>query len=436
VKELVQKIRAKIQCRGTIPFHDFMQMALYCPVYGYYEKESDIIGASGDYFTSPSVGPLFGQLLAFQFSEWLECPEIAQSAPLGVHPSVLNLNPNPAPDRAGSPCRSQKERAGERRPPLYQIVEAGAHDGALASDILTWIRQHRPGLFDRLEYWIIEPSAFRRSRQQETLVNFGGKVQWAEGFTPPASAATQHAPVLHSAFDEGGTRNTQQHPIRNTQYAIRSSLFSGLIFSNELLDAFPVHRLGWDAKDHSWFEWGVEWKADQFVWSHMPQLSPEAASFEPDLPGELLDILPDDFTTEVSPAASEWWRKAANSLNHGKLLAIDYGLEAAEFFLPERAQGTLRSYHRHRPMAELLANPGEQDLTANVNFSALKEVGESCGLITEPLQTQAQLLTDIFSRLADSTSPSWTQQQTRQFQTLTHPDHLGRAFRVFIHKRI
>src|SRR5205807_8634557 len=129
--------------------------------------------------------------------------------------------------------------------------------------------------------------------------------------------------------------------------------FHGLIFSNELLDAFPVHRLGWDAKKRSWFEWGVESKADQFVWSRMPRLSPEAASFEPNLPGKLLDVLPDGFTTEVSPAASEWWRQAANSLGRGRLLAIDYGLEADEFFAPERAQGTLRGYHRHHSMVEL-----------------------------------------------------------------------------------
>src|SRR5437660_2873292 len=126
-----------------------MQMALYCPVYGYYEKESDIIGASGDYFTSASVGPLFGQLLAFQFSEWLECPEIAQPAPLGVHPLGL-------------------------------IVEAGAHDGILARDILTWIQQYRPSLFERLEYSIIEPSEFRRARQEQTLAAFTGKVHWTE----------------------------------------------------------------------------------------------------------------------------------------------------------------------------------------------------------------------------------------------------------------
>ena len=392
MKELVQKIRAEIKFHGAITFHDFMQMALYCPVYGYYEKESDIIGVSGDFFTSPAVGSLFGQLLAFQFSEWLET---AQSPLLGVHPLEYSSG-------SAQPVGPSAPREGQ---PLNQIVEAGAHDGILAKDILTWIQQYRPRLFERLQYWIIEPSAFRRLRQQQTLAAFAGKIHWVDALPS----------------------------IRTTPYAIRNTL----IFSNELLDAMPIHRLGWDAKTRRWFEWGVTSKDDQFIWIRMPAVSPQLAGFEPNIPAQLRDVLPDGFTTEVSPAASAWWRDAADSLDRGKLLTIDYGLEADEFFLPERTKGTLRAFFRHHPADDLLANPGEQDLTAHVNFSALKEAGESCGLVTEGLQTQAQFLTGIFAKLSQSKEhlPDWTEQQTRQFQTLTHPDHLGRAFRVFIQNR-
>src|SRR3954470_24999662 len=103
MQEVAEKIRHEIHFRGVIPFSAFMEQALYCPVYGFYEKEGDIIGRRGDFYTSPSVGPLFGQLLAWQFAEWL--------APLS---------------RSG---------AGMAR---LHIVEAGAHDGVLASDILQW----------------------------------------------------------------------------------------------------------------------------------------------------------------------------------------------------------------------------------------------------------------------------------------------------------
>jgi SAM-dependent MidA family methyltransferase len=393
VQELVKKIRAEIQSHGAIPFHDFMQMALYCPVYGYYEKESDNIGSTGDFFTSQSVGPLFGQLLAFQFSEWLTCPEFVRS----VHRLA------PASGSFASP--PLEERAGERRPPTH-LVEAGAHEAFLARDILTWIEAHRPALFQTLEYWLIEPSQFRRSRQQQALAPFAGKVHWAERLPAPGFA----------------------------QQATDPPIFRGIIFSNELLDAFPVHRLGWDAQQHSWFEWGVTFHNDQFVWTRLSRLSSEAAQLAPEVPEELSRVLPDGFTTEVSPSALEWWRQAAASLAHGKLLAIDYGLEAHEFLEPHRAQGTLRAYRRHRPAADILENPGQQDITAHVNFSVLRDVGQSFGLVSEPLQTQAQFLTRIFEKVAKGQpdSSEWTQGQTRQFQTLTHPDHLGRAFRVLM----
>ena len=114
-----------------------MELALYCPNCGYYEREEDIIGRRGDYYTSVSVGSLFGELLAFQFAEWLE--ERARERAPGV-------------------------RAGEGTEAM-RIVEAGAHGGDLARDILGWMREHRPGLFERLEYWIMEPSEARQAWQ-------------------------------------------------------------------------------------------------------------------------------------------------------------------------------------------------------------------------------------------------------------------------------
>src|SRR5436190_20849390 len=89
-------IVSEIKLRGSIPFARFMELALYCPDYGYYERERDTPGRRGDYFTSVSVGSLFGELLGFKLADWL--------AAIGGR----------------------------------QIVEAGAHDGRLARDILAW----------------------------------------------------------------------------------------------------------------------------------------------------------------------------------------------------------------------------------------------------------------------------------------------------------
>ena len=368
---------------GVLPFARFMELALYCPVHGYYETKKDNPGRQGDFYTSVGVGGLFGQLLAFQFAEWLET--------LNPQPSTLNL------------------------------VEAGAHDGRLARDILAWLQLKRPKLFDQIEYWIIEPSIRRQEWQKETLKDFTPRVRWFESFQSISSP--------------------------NPKSEIRNPKLSGIIFSNELLDAMPVHRFGWDAQNKKWFEWGVAVDGEKFVWARISDSLASrnrerigAEAFDPSsifhLPSSLLAVLPDGYTIETCPAAESWWRDAAKVLGQGKLLAIDYGFTADELFSPARRQGTLRAYFRHHASDDLLANVGEQDLTAHVNFSEIQKTGEACGLTTENFLTQSQFLTRILENAAkDNSLGAWTSARTRQFQTLTHPEHLGRAFRILVQSR-
>jgi SAM-dependent MidA family methyltransferase len=350
--------------RGAISFARFMELALYCPDFGYYERIGASPGRKGDYFTSVSAGSLFGQLLAFQFAGWLE--------------------PLPTNHR--------------------QIIEAGAHDGQLAVDILQWFQAHRPDLANSIAYSIMEPSARRRQSQQKSLGDAGlvVPVKWFGSWNalPPAGV-------------------------------------SGVVFSNELLDAMPVHRLGWDAKQRQWFEWGVTVHKDDFVWTRLPGDPALIMDTHLTLPRELLDVLPDGFTTEVCPAAVDWWRQAARILQVGKLVAFDYGLTAEEFFTPERKDGTLRAYYRHHLTGDLLARPGEQDLTAHVDFSAIRDAGEAEGLRTEEFGAQGRYLTGIVERMcaSDPAFEPWISTRSRQFQTLTHPEHLGRTFRVLVQGR-
>jgi len=153
-------------------------------------------------------------------------------------------------------------------------------------------------------------------------------------------------------------------------------------------------------------------------------------------PSSLLEVLSDGYTIETSPAAENWWRAAAGILAHGRLLAIDYGHTADEIFSPGRTRRTLRAYHRHHVTDDLLARPGEQDLTAHVNFSAIQKAGEAAGLKTENFCTQPQFLTQILGNaLKEKSFGEWNARRTRQFQTLTHPEHLGRAFRVLVQSR-
>jgi SAM-dependent MidA family methyltransferase len=105
-------------------------------------------------------------------------------------------------------------------------------------------------------------------------------------------------------------------------------------------------------------------------------------------------------------------------------------------FLPSRKNGTLRAFFQHRFADDVLANPGQQDLTAHVNFSAIQRAGEEAGLKTEAFSTQAKFLTQIMERtLRDKSFGEWTPARGRQFQTLTHPEHLGRSFQVLVQSR-
>jgi SAM-dependent MidA family methyltransferase len=261
----------------------------------------------------------------------------------------------------------------------------------LAANILTWLRHHRPKLFSEIDYLILEPSSHRQEWQRQTLKNFPN-VRW-----------------------------------HNSQLSTLNSQLNGVIFSNELLDAMPVHRYGWDASNKKWFEWGVSVDSGELVWAKIQ--NPEFKIQNP----ELEAVLPDEYTIETSPAAEDWWRTAAGMLENGKLLTIDYGHGADGLFSPSQTRGTLRAYHRHRVSDNLLANVGEQDLTAHVNFSSIQQAGEAAGLATENFTTQTKFLTQILgAAIKDKSFGEWNSHRTRQFQTLTHPEHLGRAFRVLV----
>ncbi len=355
MNKLFEIIRFETAQRGVLSFARFMELALYCPNYGYYELQKDNPGQRGDFYTNVSTGELFGQLLAFRFAGWLE-------SEVGSWKSEI------------------------------RIVEAGAHDGKLAKDILNWFQLQRPVLFEQIEYLVIEPSTRRQEWQRETLKQFAPHIRWVESLS-----------TIHDAR------------------------CNGIIFSNELLDAMPVHRFGWDEKNKKWFEWGVAVEGEKFGWTKIPTSDFRFPN------SELESVLPDNYTIETSPAAENWWRAAANVLARGRLLTIDYGLTGDGLFSPARTRGTLRAYFRHHASDDPLANVGAQDLTAHVNFSAIQTAGEAAGLTTESFSTQSQFLTQILGKtLADKNFGEWNASRTRQFQTLTHPEHLGRAFRVLV----
>jgi SAM-dependent MidA family methyltransferase len=358
---LARRLRREIEEEGPMTFARFMELALYAPGLGYYEGRR-LPGRGGDYFTSVSVGSLFGQLLAYQFAQWWD---------------------------------------GEFAEGKIQIVEAGAHDGRLAADILAWLERWRPDLLARLEYCLVDPSPARRAWQEETLHPWGRRVKWATDIADVGAGEV-----------------------------------CGIIFSNEFLDALPAHRLAWDAAGRKWREWRVAAEGERFVWM-LGEATAEATDCLPRVPDELAAALPDGFVIESAPLAAAWWRAAAGVLRRGKLLTIDYGPAGEGWFRPERAQGTMRAYARHRAGADLLADPGGQDLTADVNFSALEEAGRAAGLRTEGLLRQGKFLTQIVGQTHSrpETFDGWDQKRVRQFQTLAHAEHLGERFQVLVQAR-
>lgn len=357
---------------GVTPFSRFMSIALYEPGLGYYERDPSIVGRRGDFQTAVSIGPLFGELLAFQIATWLDGP--------GMVPSAGSL----------------------------QLVETGANDGRLMADILGWLRTWRPQLYARIQPWILEPSLRRREWQRETLVQAGISAQWA-GDAEDLSRRT------------GGV--------------------NGVLYSNELLDAFPVHCLAWSVAPRRWQELGVACVSKQFVWQPMPEnsITPATPYLQrlSELPPELLSVLPDGFRIEVCPAAAEWWREIAGILQSGVHLALDYGFPDDTALRPEHPQGTLRAYRAHRVSGEVLVDPGEQDLTAQVDFAAVEAIGDSAGLRTLVREPQRRWLTRLFEATlkAEAGFPRWDTSRVRQFQTLTHPEHLGRRFQVLAQSR-
>ncbi|HOW65797.1 MAG TPA: SAM-dependent methyltransferase [Verrucomicrobiota bacterium] len=363
-------LRQTIEAQGPISFARFMTLALYHPQAGYYEQHEDRLGRRGDYYTSASAGSLFGELLARRFSCWSRELKLSR----------------------------------------FSCVEAGAHNGALADDILTAWSQSESVPSIPWEYWILEPSPRRQAWQRTRLQSYQSRIRWITG------------------WDE-----------------ISAHSIDGFIFSNELLDAFPVHRLGWDASRRRWFEWGVAIDQDSFSWVRLPGsprcpeprwLRDGSNSIGP-LPSELLDVLPDGFTVETNPQAEQWWEQAAQRLRSGFLLAFDYGMEQEKLFAPERGLGTLQAYHCHQTSRDVLSHPGSQDLTSQVNFTLLRALGEGYGLRTMVYSTQSRFLVENLNseEMAalglDGSHPS----RLGQFKTLTHPDHLGQTLKVLVQRR-
>ena len=252
-----------------------------------------------------------------------------------------------------------------------RIVELGAGTGALA-DVLTRELD--------CEYWVLETSADLRARQRERL---GERV-----------------------------RHIDRLPER----------LRGAVIANEVVDAMPAHMVHWTT--HGILERGVD---GALAWSDRPA------------GGELLAAaeriaVPAPYVSEIGLLARAWMHTLAQSLEHGAIFVIDYGFPAHEYYHPQRASGTLMCHYRHRAHADPFARPGEEDITAHVDFSALADAARAGGTEVLGFTSQAQFLvncgiTEVLGQVNAENALHYAP-IAAEAQKLLSPAEMGELFKV------
>jgi SAM-dependent MidA family methyltransferase len=293
------------------------------------------------------------------------------------------------------------------RPVRLEIIELGPGRGLFARDVLDWSRKKFPDFFAALTYTLQESSPALQARLRETLgehiANGKAAVSGVEMRPAPSSAAQ----VLRTC--------PRETPL--------------IVFANEFFDALPVEVLSAQGKLYLALE-------D----SHLKELWLPPSDEEL----EYLDrygVHPEsDDRIEVQLPAQDWLAQAANAIECGFLVAVDYGYTRSEQ-LAGRHRGTLMAYRQHSTSANVYEAPGEQDLTAHVNFTALTAATELAGMRTERLITQSQFLMGIGEKtqFADAFEecrlPQERAKVALQLKHLVTPAGMGETFHVLVASR-
>ena len=230
-----------------------------------------------------------------------------------------------------------------RRPKVFDLVEAGAGSGRLARDILDAARARDPDFYSTIRLSLVEASATARVAQAETL--------------GPHAALLSHS---SAALPEE---------------------IHGVIYANELLDALPTHVVVMT-------EAGLR---EVFIDIHASRDSAQAPRFVERLEELSTPRIAEylaragaemhgGWRAEVNLRAQDWTKRAAASLRHGFMVLIDYGHDERELYNASHSAGTLTSYKQHSHLADFLQTPGETDLTAHVDLSAVTRTAEQSGL--------------------------------------------------------
>jgi SAM-dependent MidA family methyltransferase len=378
---LRQIIEQEIRERGPIPFSRYMELCLYHPELGYYSRSAEQFGKAGDFYTSSDVHAIFGRLLARQFEEiW----------------RVL-----------GSPLQ-------------IEILEPGPGRGLFAQDVLDWSEKKFPEFFQALHYSPLEQSPALRRRIRQTLARFleHGQVSLVTGNSSEKSS--------ENGSGDGGKGTTALVPNGAAAQRALAPEVPLVIFANEFFDALPFEILSAQGalrvstQDNRFIETWVAPSVEEMDFLERYSVQPE--------PGERI---------EVPLLAWRYMSRLAGTVHSGAIIAIDYGYTRQEQ-LAGRHRGTLMAYRQHSATSNPYEAPGEQDLTAHVNFTALAAAAEENGMEAQPLLTQSQFLmgigepnqfADVFE---DCRVPQERAKVALQLKHLVTPAGMGEAFHVLV----
>lgn len=288
------------------------------------------------------------------------------------------------------------------RTPLH-VVEVGAGKGLLCGDILASAREKSPDLFETLKYFIVEKSPDFRDRQRRHIEELGylNKVSWVAD--------------LKDALPGG----------------------VGIVLSNELIDAFPVHKVRFS--NGLWNEVYVTFNEGELTDIEGSPSSKELSDYL----YMMGDHFEDGYTTEVNLRSIDWIRDVGNALKKGFVITIDYGYPRKELYSPERNRGTLICYFKHQASEDPYVNVGEQDITTHVDFTLLAETGKEAGLEVTGFTDQSYFLMgcgieEEFQQIEKVGENSMTAfASNTALKKLLMPGGMGSIFKVLVqHKGI
>ncbi len=274
------------------------------------------------------------------------------------------------------------------------LFEFGAGEGTLCEGILDFLQKSAPDIFSRTTYIIIEKSPSFQARQKERLIPiYPTTVLWMD-----------------------------QMPQNQT----------GIVLSNEFVDALPVHRIQFS--NQSLKEVYVNWNDDRFVEQLDKPSSPALVSYF----DKIAIQSEEPFDCEINLAGLDWMREVGQALKKGFVLTIDYGYPAHQLYTPARKRGTLLCYYKHTVCENPYDHIGEQDMTSHIDFTSLAKVGEEAGLSLTGFTDQTHFLMGLgiaqeMQVAADKMSEGEEEQKNfLAMKELMAPNKMGKVFKIMI----